>query len=89
MTDQLGLPFAVSAVNGTGPNPPRLTVLSYGAGRDSTALLSLYVFDPAFRARYAPSRFLLIFSDTSDEHVHTYAYLNDHVKPFVRLTVSR
>lgn len=49
-----------------------LTVLSFGAGQDSTALLEMYIQDEAgFRARYAPGDFLVVMSNTSDEHKHT------------------
>lgn len=82
MTDQRGLPFAEPRAYGTGPGPPALTVLSYGAGQDSTALLYLAAFDATFRRRYLPGRFLVLFADTGDEHDHTYVYLNDHIKPF-------
>jgi hypothetical protein len=48
-----------------------LTVLSFGGGQDSTALLYKYAFDPDFRARYAPGRFLVIMAATLDEHPET------------------
>lgn len=52
-----------------------LTVLSYGAGQDSTALLLLYVNDPEFRKTYAPGKFVVVMADTGDEHPYT----NQHV----------
>ncbi len=52
-----------------------LTVLSFGGGQDSTALLYKYAFDPAFRAKYAPGRFLVVMAATLDEHPET----NRHV----------
>lgn len=55
------------------PNEPRLTVLSFGGGQDSTALLEMYLDDPSFRERYAPRDFLVIQSDTGDEFPETYA----------------
>lgn len=57
-------------------SPPRLTVLSYGAGQDSWALLLLLVRDAAVRARFAPRDLVVVFSDTMDEHEATY----EHVK---------
>jgi 3'-phosphoadenosine 5'-phosphosulfate sulfotransferase (PAPS reductase)/FAD synthetase len=48
-----------------------LTVLSFGGGQDSTALLYKYVFDADFRAKYAPGRFLVIMAATLDEHPET------------------
>lgn len=41
-----------------------LTVLSMGLGQDSTAILFKIVFDAEFRARYAPEKLLVLFSDT-------------------------
>lgn len=52
-----------------------LTVLSYGGGQDSTALLYKYVCDGTFRNTYAPGRFLVIMADTGDEHAHTYEHV--------------
>ncbi|WP_137887679.1 hypothetical protein [Pseudomonas sp. 2FE] len=57
------------------PQAPRLTVLSYGAGQDSTALLELYFNDPAFRAKYAPGDFMVVMSDTGDEYAETYEHV--------------
>jgi 3'-phosphoadenosine 5'-phosphosulfate sulfotransferase (PAPS reductase)/FAD synthetase len=48
-----------------------LTVLSFGGGQDSHALLYRYAFDPDFRAKYAPGRFLVIMAATLDEHPET------------------
>lgn len=71
----------------------QLTVLSYGGGQDSAALLLLYISDPAFRARYAPGEFVVIMSDTGDEHPHTMDWINQtkklctvHNIPFFHLT---
>jgi hypothetical protein len=49
----------------------RTTVLSYGAGQDSWALLLMYVYDRAFREAYAPGEFLVAMSDTGAEHPET------------------
>jgi 3'-phosphoadenosine 5'-phosphosulfate sulfotransferase (PAPS reductase)/FAD synthetase len=63
---------------------PELTVLSYGGGQDSTALLYLYAFNhPGFRPRYAPKRFLVLMADTGDEHPETYAHV-EHTAAFCR-----
>lgn len=57
---------------------PRLCVLSYGGGQESTALLLLHRYSAEFRARYVPDgRLLVIFCDTGDEHQGTYAYLGE------------
>lgn len=55
--------------------PESLTCLSLGAGQDSTALLLKFMFDEAFRERWAPGRFVSCFSDTGDENEATYRHL--------------
>jgi hypothetical protein len=52
-----------------------ITVLSFGGGQDSTALLVLLLFDAEFRAKYAPGRLLVVMSDTGDEHSETYEHV--------------
>ena len=52
-----------------------LTILSFGAGQDSTTLLYKYILDKSLRERYAPGRFLVLFADTDDEHPHTYKHI--------------
>ena len=49
----------------------RFVVLSFGAGQDSTAILYKLIYDEDFRAAYAPDGFIVIFSDTSNEHPRT------------------
>lgn len=53
-----------------------LTVLSFGAGQESTWILYKLALDPEFRAKYAPGDLVVIGSDTGDEHDETY----EHVK---------
>ncbi len=48
-----------------------LTVLSFGAGQDSTWLLYKFALDPEFRALHAPGRLVVVGSDTGDEHPET------------------
>ena len=50
-----------------------LTVLSFGGGQDSTALLLMYISDEKFRRDFAPGKFIVVMSDTGDEHDYTYA----------------
>ena len=57
------------------PQQNQLTVLSFGAGQDSTALLEMYFSDPAFRERYAPRDFMVVMSDTGDEYEQTYRHV--------------
>jgi 3'-phosphoadenosine 5'-phosphosulfate sulfotransferase (PAPS reductase)/FAD synthetase len=54
---------------------PEITVLSFGGGQDSTALLVLFLFDAIFRAKYAPGLLVVVFSDTGNEHPQTYTHL--------------
>lgn len=72
---------------------PTLTVLSYGAGQDSTALLYLYVHDDKFREKYAPNDFLVLLAETGDEHDPTNEYVEEVKQycielgiPFVHIT---
>lgn len=60
-----------------------LTVLSFGGGQDTSALLCRLCFDEGFRQQYAPGRLLAVMSDTGDEHRHTYAWLR-HIRDFCR-----
>ena len=53
----------------------RLTVLSLGAGQDSTYLLYRYIYDDQFRRQYAPGDFVVVMSDTGDEHEATYRHV--------------
>ncbi len=52
-----------------------LTILSFGAGQDSTTLLKLYKHDLSFRNKYAPGDFLVVMSDTGNEHHETYLHV--------------
>lgn len=49
-----------------------LTVLSYGGGQDSSALLVRLATEPDYRQRWAPGRLLVLMSDTGNEHPETY-----------------
>lgn len=53
----------------------KLTILSFGGGQDSTAILYKYIYDAEFRAKYAPEDFLVIMSDTGDEHYETRSHV--------------
>jgi 3'-phosphoadenosine 5'-phosphosulfate sulfotransferase (PAPS reductase)/FAD synthetase len=64
------------ATLGTGTSAgPRLTVLSYGAGQDSWALLLLLARERQMRERFAPRDLVVVFSDTMDEHEETYEHV--------------
>lgn len=62
-------------------NNQKLTVLSFGGGQDSTALLYLYVNDRAFRSTYAPNDFMVVMSDTGNEHEYTYEHI-EYIKTY-------
>jgi hypothetical protein len=57
----------------------KLTVLSFGAGQDSTAILVRIIHDERFRKNYVVGQLIVIFADTKNEHQHTYAYV-DYIK---------
>jgi len=69
---------------------PKLTVLSFGAGQDSTALAVLFATDRDFRRRYAGNGDLIaVMSETGNEfpetleHVETMrGYFRRHGIPF-------
>jgi hypothetical protein len=48
-----------------------LTVLSFGAGQDSTAILYKLIFDKSFRKEYAPGKLIVVMADTGNEHQKT------------------
>ena len=52
-----------------------LTILSFGAGQDSTAILYSVIYSPEFRRKHVKGTFHVIFSDTGDEHPETYDHL--------------
>lgn len=61
-----------------------LSVLSFGAGQDSTAILYRIALDPEFRSSLiGENRFIVVFSDTGCEHPETYTHL-DFIKEFCR-----
>lgn len=59
------------------PRGQRLTVLSFGGGQDSSALLEKLMDDASFRRKWAPEDLLVIMSDTGDEFDATYAHVRD------------
>jgi hypothetical protein len=52
-----------------------VTVLSFGGGQDSHALLYMLLYDAEFRAHCAPGRLVVVISDTGDEHPETYRHV--------------
>lgn len=73
-----------------------LTILSFGGGQDSTALLYEYIYNPLFRSAYGISNLLVIIAETGNEHDETYAHLNhieslckQHNIEFVRITFDK
>ena len=53
----------------------KLSILSFGAGQESTAIAYLLALDQGFRKIYAPDDLLILGSDTGDEHPETYAHI--------------
>jgi len=59
---------------------PQLTMLSFGGGQDSFAILYKIIHDPDFRKKYAPKDFFVAMSDTGNEHPHTYEAIKEAEK---------
>ncbi|GGA92598.1 hypothetical protein [Puia dinghuensis] len=53
-----------------------ITILSFGAGQDSTTILYRIVRDPVFRKAYVKGKLVVIMSDTGDEHDYTYRHVS-------------
>lgn len=58
----------------------QLTVLSYGVGQDSTAILLKCIYDQEFKNEYVKGKLIVVFSDTLNEHVKTVLALNYYKK---------
>jgi hypothetical protein len=54
---------------------PQLTMLSFGGGQDSFAMLYMMIHDKAFRKKYAPNDFFVAMSDTGNEFDYTYDWI--------------
>lgn len=61
-----------------------LTVLSMGLGQDSTTILLKIIHDKEFKARFAPEKLLVLFSDTGNEHPFTYQYRDEVIIPLCK-----
>jgi len=55
----------------------KLSILSYGGGQDSKAILTMLINDKEVRAKYAPDQLVVVMSDTGDEHDYTYEDLKE------------
>jgi len=55
----------------------RLTVLSFGGGQDSTAILYKLVYDKEFKSKYAPNDLVVIMADTRNEHFETNSHVHE------------
>lgn len=73
-----------------------LTVLSFGGGQDSTAILLMMITSPNLRQKYAPGKLIVVMSDTGDEHPYTYEHIKNIEKiclqeeiPFFFLTSDK
>lgn len=54
----------------------KLTVLSFGGGQDSTAILYKIIYDSEFRKRWVKGELLVVMADTLNEHQETYDHIN-------------
>lgn len=80
----------------TEPEKKGLTVLSFGGGQDSTAILLKAIKDRSFRKKYAPNHLIVVMSDTGNEHDYTYEHVHNMEKmckkyliPFFFLTSDK
>jgi 3'-phosphoadenosine 5'-phosphosulfate sulfotransferase (PAPS reductase)/FAD synthetase len=69
--------IATNFTNSGSSNDPKLTVLSFGGGQDSTALLYKLIFDADFRAQQAPNDLVVVMADTQDEHPATLQHVRE------------
>lgn len=58
-----------------------LTIFSHGLGQDSTTILLKLIYDPIFRAKYAPKKLLILFADTGNEHPFSYTFRDQVIIP--------
>jgi hypothetical protein len=70
-----------------------LTILSFGGGQDSTAILLMLLHERSFREKYAPGDLIVVMSDTGNEHPSTVRHVKHtrdlcakHGVPFFHLT---
>lgn len=61
-----------------------ITILSFGAGQDSTAILYRIVLDKTFRDQYVKGKLIVLMADTGNEHPGTYQHV-EFVKSFCKL----
>jgi hypothetical protein len=54
-----------------------ITVLSFGGGQNSAALLQLALHDASFRERFLDGDLLVVMADTGAEHPETIAYVEE------------
>lgn len=53
-----------------------ITLLSFGGGQDSTAILLKIIHDPSFKSSYVKGRVVVIMADTKNEHPETYEHVD-------------
>ncbi|MBL7706850.1 MAG: hypothetical protein JNM21_14985 [Taibaiella sp.] len=58
-----------------------ITILSFGAGQDSTAILYRIALDKTFRDQYLKGKLIVLMADTGNEHPGTYQHV-EFVKSF-------
>jgi len=58
----------------------KLSVLSFGGGQDSTAILYKLMYDKQFRSKYAPNDIVVVMANTLNEHDATYEHIEE-VRP--------
>lgn len=73
----------------------QLTVLSFGAGQDSTCILYRIIRDPQFRQQFVQGDLIVLMANTGNEHPHTYRHIrfikslcSTHSIPFFLISSS-
>jgi len=65
-----------------------LTILSFGGGQDSTAILYKLIYDKKFRKKYAPNDLMVVMADTGNEHLETYFHVAEIEKLCLRHAIK-
>lgn len=72
------------------------TVLSFGGGQDSTAILYKCFYDNDFIDKYVKGELIVVYSNTRNEHSHTYSHIKEAISfckdkgiPFFTITPKK
>jgi hypothetical protein len=62
---------------GSGALDSEITLLSFGGGQDSTAILYKIIYDQDFRDRWVKGKLLVVMANTLNEHPETYIHVQE------------